>query len=798
LISQQTLKGNLVLQDYTTAFTLNQGDKGVPFKIELLENGTPYTLLDTDTVSIEWLKPNGHPFLQDGDIIYGTNYIEIITPEAVAQYSGSGTFNIIISDGTVRKGTIRREYKVIPTSMKPGSVSEDVITDAITELQTLNTTLVQTIQTGSLNNYAKKAYVDSELSSINSELEEKANKTDLNVTNINVSKNTVDIETQSARIDALTSLPSGSTTGDAELIDARTVNGTTYTNVGGAVRAISSGEALGDKSVNYNHLDFVEISKNKLKLTPKTISYAGTTINVYSDKIVINGTIDKTGASSAVVITDELNYVDASKTYTVSCNYLNGTAPSGLGGGLINKSPMVQVASLNCSLTIATPSRYSTFTPTDATDLQYFWLVYPSSGTFTDYTINLQLEEGDTQTDFEVYQHMFKECDYITSADIQTLQEKSKNIPKLTKIIMDGSINLKGVFQYMTLNPSEDNQYEVYIPEGTYNINTYYTDDEKTASDFYGLFVPNYVTLKALGKKENTILQYTCDTANANISTINLAGTAGLENLTIKGVKTRYACHDDFAYTDTYCKRNIVNCDFIAEDTYYNVAYGSGIHNGAICRFKDCKFISNKQLAFGLHSNVNFTIPADIEFNNCKFISKGNCSIKFGGMASTVKNKVKMMGCQFNGIMMMEEVPGSGVGIDFDITGSNNTKGLYDITATDGNEYMYNFSDETPVMMADGAISKGKPVARNGFYVTAHGTRDTYKFYGVAMSTSTTANEEILVKTNGYVKISDTSLTDVALGSKIGIVNGDFAVVTSGDYIGVCDITGYFRLINSQ
>ena len=156
MISQQTLKGNLLLQDYTTAFTLNQGDKGVPFKVELLENGTPYILQSTDIVTIEWLKPNGNPFLQDGDIIYGTNYIEIITPEAVAQYSGSGTFNIIISDGDVRKGTIRREYKVVATSMKPGSVSEDTITDAMTELRELNSTLAATIQTGNLDN---KLYV---------------------------------------------------------------------------------------------------------------------------------------------------------------------------------------------------------------------------------------------------------------------------------------------------------------------------------------------------------------------------------------------------------------------------------------------------------------------------------------------------------------------------------------------------------------------------------------------------------------------------------------------------------------
>ena len=41
MINTQTLKGNLINQDYSTAFTLNQGDKGVPFRVELLENGTP-------------------------------------------------------------------------------------------------------------------------------------------------------------------------------------------------------------------------------------------------------------------------------------------------------------------------------------------------------------------------------------------------------------------------------------------------------------------------------------------------------------------------------------------------------------------------------------------------------------------------------------------------------------------------------------------------------------------------------------------------------------------------------------
>lgn len=179
MINTQVLKGNLIRQDYTTAFVLNQGDKGVPFKIELLENGAPYILQSTDIVTIEWYKPNGSPFLQDTGITKGDTYIEITTPEAIAQHDGVGTFNIIISNGDVRKGTIRREYKVVPTSMKPGSVSEDVITDAITELRNLNTEIAETLKGGSLSDYAKKVDVETEVNTINASLEEKANKDDV-------------------------------------------------------------------------------------------------------------------------------------------------------------------------------------------------------------------------------------------------------------------------------------------------------------------------------------------------------------------------------------------------------------------------------------------------------------------------------------------------------------------------------------------------------------------------------------------------------------------------------------------
>jgi lysophospholipase L1-like esterase len=94
---------------------------------------------------------------------------------------------------------------------------------------------------------ANKTVVDSALSSsstnplqnkvINTALGNKADASAVTSLSSQVSTNTANIATQTARIDAIAALPSGSTSGDAELIDIRTkADGTTATNAGNAVR----------------------------------------------------------------------------------------------------------------------------------------------------------------------------------------------------------------------------------------------------------------------------------------------------------------------------------------------------------------------------------------------------------------------------------------------------------------------------------------------------------------------------------------------------------------------------------
>ena len=257
MINTQTLKGNLINQDYSTAFTLNQGDKRVPFRVELLENGTPYTLQSTDIVTIEWLKPNGNPFLQEGNIKYGTNYIEFTTPESVAQYSGSGSFNIIISNGDVRKGTIRREYKVVPTSMKPGSVSEDVITDAITELRELSVDIANTVQNNQdlINN--NQAATKTDIANVNSSLEEKASKSEIGSPLV---ANTVAEMTDTSKVYVYTGSETGYTSGNWYYY-----NGTSWVSGG-----VYNSQGIGEGTITEEKTTFFEYTRSDNRFNKNT------------------------------------------------------------------------------------------------------------------------------------------------------------------------------------------------------------------------------------------------------------------------------------------------------------------------------------------------------------------------------------------------------------------------------------------------------------------------------------------------------------------------------------------------
>lgn len=171
---------------------------------------------------------------------------------------------------------------------------------AITQANTVLPELEEAVEKGNLDNYATT-----------SQLEEKAKQSDL--------------DTANARIDSFTSLAEGSTTGDAELIDARTVNGTTYTNLGNAIRAISSGEAIA--SISYDKIKYTNFENDFKLILPDTFYMVkGKELPFYKSEMFPNydelnnnkvAMLDKTlDIYPKFTYIDEVSYLSITKTHT--------------------------------------------------------------------------------------------------------------------------------------------------------------------------------------------------------------------------------------------------------------------------------------------------------------------------------------------------------------------------------------------------------------------------------------------------------------------------------------------------
>lgn len=412
-----------------------------------------------------------------------------------------------------------------------------------------------------------------------------------------------------------------------------------------------------------------------------------------------------------------------------------------------------------------------------------------------------QLEVGAESTTYVSYGEKLP----LSSLPSELATDLSTIIPNKITVAQDGSgdfTNLRSALESLT-DAGPNKRYSVYLKEGTYNIFADYTTEEIDNASFIGLRIPNYVDLIGLGKKENTIIRGeladTFSTTTKNRVALSKFGEGRFENLTIIGKNTRYALHDDYNYPDT--KRTVINCDFIKEaGGGLNVAYGAGSYSGMEFEFKDSYFyVDATSYPFSFHNNVSLAKSCKWRIENCQFESKnGEWVVRFGSMGSGHADTIEMIGCKLGGkILLNEEVAGSGVGIDFELKGYGNSVVPVDIVQTSATPATYEFVNETERVYnaSAGTIAKGSlvKITSKGKPVTPLLSTDSAVLYhGIAIE-DIAAGATGVIRKRGYLRVADTGLT-VAIGDKIGIVNGALAVVTTGDYIGYIELANYITL----
>lgn len=247
-------------------------------------------------------------------------------------------------------------------------------------------------------------------------------------------------------------------------------------------------------------------------------------------------------------------------------------------------------------------------------------------------------------------------------------------------------------------HPSKHHRYEIKF----YGDGSVY--DTNTETGGHSIVVPNYVKICGVGDKTRNIIKLALTNPSTIDSVFDLYETAELENLTVWGVNTRYAVHDDF-YENTGGEKTIKNCHFISDNGVYDAVYGAGFRSGAHWKFENCIFEQRtpNKCAFGLHNNIDFTEMASVKFIDCRFKGSYTRLARFGSITtnSPITNLIEMIGCGFETtsgnkselvFLFEENYQTLGQGIRFNLIGYGNNIDNDNVTINnhDGVDYSNN------------------------------------------------------------------------------------------------------------
>lgn len=305
----------------------------------------------------------------------------------------------------------------------------------------------------------------------------------------------------------------------------------------------------------------------------------------------------------------------------------------------------------------------------------------------------VQVEYGTERTAYEPYIEGLKASKVIGLEQIETVTYSIK---------ADGSgdfANLKLCLESIT-DASATKKYIVNLYPGVYDIASLYSDYSG-----YGLFVPNYVSLKGIGDKHNVVIKAELETQSTSFSPLNVRNYIECENLTMESVNCRYTVHDDWqSANDTPAYHKMKNCILKGERTAYGSVYGSGLKGNSVWEFENVEIHAETSApdggagnAFSNHNNTNVNTASFITFKNCRLKNGASQykTVRLNSMTNGSENgtvTVTFEGCYVDGIHLGENSASQyGAGICYWVNGYGNENPLgVAIVNTDGEDYSGN------------------------------------------------------------------------------------------------------------
>lgn len=325
------------------------------------------------------------------------------------------------------------------------------------------------------------------------------------------------------------------------------------------------------------------------------------------------------------------------------------------------------------------------------------------------------------------------------------------------------------------------NPYRIEIYPGTYNVMEDYTSEEIAAADyddaatgFAGPLLTNGMYIVGIGQPNEVVLNGYLDrntwnvSVRGEVSTLNMQGTCGIENLTIIGENLRYCIHDDYRTpVGKIIKRTLKNVIlrgyYMAQDP--SNTYGCGVHaSGCVFEFENVDFGEN----IGIHIGGTPPYESAVYFKNCKGHAFDFADNENSDPAAWIVF-CRFDNCDFAKLIHSMNYPLTPPHAVF--VGNGGSSPLYDCDS----RMIYNTGDvqTDPKVKSkfSGGVGTVVKLGLDGKFYLATSVSDAN---GIVVAED---DENKYIQMRGYVKTDRTSIASPSVGDYVGISSNEAAIV---------------------